>query len=114
MNNKTQKINELESENVSGGYMGDWSPKYKRIYEKLGIEHKQHAFGYDEYFLNGTRIPKSFVYDVVKSYSSTEKTKSNTTTMVTFNFLKENLEKGDIPQELDDIWRSEILKYYKK
>jgi len=114
MNDKIQNITELESKEVSGGYMGrDWSPKYTRIYEKLGIEHQQNALDYDEYFLEGTRIPKSFVYDVAKSYFSEKKSNKNNEKIVMFNYLKENLKNGNIPPELDDMWRTEILKYSK-
>ena len=115
MNDKTQNITELESEEVSGGYMGkDWSPKYTRIYKKLGIEHRESSSDYDEYFLEGTRIPGSFAYDVAKSYLSEKKSNKNNEKMVMFNYLKENLKNGNIPKELDDMWKAEILKYYKK
>ena len=104
-----EKLKNIYLDKVSGGYVGQdwWSKEYAPAYKKLGIEHKKNALKYDEYFLEGQKIPKKFAYAAVESYLAEEPTDDQEDLLCDFFDLKNaihELHLGIAKRSLKSVW----------
>lgn len=100
----------MKKKKVSGGFYGkDWSSKkYTPVYKQLGIEHKKHNLKRDEYFLEGEKIPKKFVYAAVDSYLAEKPTAAQEDILCDILNLRTKLSLGikDAKDDLEFIWKT--------
>ncbi len=104
--NQIKKINEEQIAVIAGG-----TPGQEYIYDRLGIKHINHKGSYDEYFLEGERIPWKFVCAVSNAWLGLDKyylgpdlNATPESILNDFSDLKTKMQSGEADDALNKLW----------
>ena len=104
--NKIAKASDINTEKISGGYLGrDWVKGNPRAYsyEVFGISHKRNIFSKDKYLFMGKELPKKFIYKMMDKWAYTNSLPDRKYVEQQFSALKNEIKSGN-NEMFEKIW----------